>query len=355
MMKYRFFSLFITAFTFLSVAFATDGVTTSGDKNCRYLFNHLDLGVTLGTTGIGVDVTMPILEQLDVRAGVSYMPEFDVPLHLGISSYAGASQSTLNTASEVFSNLTGYKIGDRVTVNGRSKMFTAKLLVDFYPLKNAKQWHVTAGVYFGPENVATAVNDIDEMTTLVSLGMYNAMYDFFVNERYWDQPIYQDIYVSPSQGDKLATYFKRVGEMGAGLGTFNKTMYYDLATKTYSPNAPATGTEGVDYVVYKVGDRYLMKPHKENGTMSADAYANVVRPYLGVGYNSRFGNDDKFSIGFDFGAMFWGGSPDVVTHEGVDLINDVDDIGGKVGDYVKISKSFKVYPVLNFKIAYNIF
>ena len=35
----------------------------------------------------------------------------------------------------------------------------------------------------------------------------------------------------------------------------------------------------------------------------------------------------------------------------VDLAKDVRDIGGKVGDYVDIMKSFKAYPVINLRIS----
>jgi hypothetical protein len=53
--------------------------------------------------------------------------------------------------------------------------------------------------------------------------------------------------------------------------------------------------------------------------------------------------------------MFWGGTPSLYNHEGVDLANDVENIGGKVGDYVDLFKAFKVYPVLSLRITKTIF
>ena len=53
--------------------------------------------------------------------------------------------------------------------------------------------------------------------------------------------------------------------------------------------------------------------------------------------------------------MFWGGTPEVVTHDGTDLAKDVENIGGKVGDYVSLVESLKVYPVLKLSISYRIF
>ncbi len=319
----------------------------------RSLFNHLDLGVNIGTTGIGVDVTMPLAKRWDIRAGVSYTPSFDTPLHLGISSYAGANSSAMDIATEAFKNLTGYEIGDKVTVNGKLKMLNFKLLVDFYPLRNNRKWHLTAGIFVGPSKVATAINDMDEMTKLVSVGLFNSMYDYFANEKYWDVPIYGSVYLDPEMCGEIADKMAKVGELGAGMGTFTKTMYYNPTTHQYSSEAPAAGTEG--YVVYNPGDRYFMKPSKDNATMSTDAFVNVVRPYFGIGFNSPIGKSKKFNMGFDLGAMFWGGAPDLITHEGVDLIRDVEGVSGKVGDYISVVDAFKVYPVLNFKVSYNIY
>ena len=53
--------------------------------------------------------------------------------------------------------------------------------------------------------------------------------------------------------------------------------------------------------------------------------------------------------------MFWGGTPDIITHDGTNLTKDVSDINGKVGDYVKFIKGVKVFPILNLRITRRIF
>ena len=53
--------------------------------------------------------------------------------------------------------------------------------------------------------------------------------------------------------------------------------------------------------------------------------------------------------------MFWGGTPSIITHEGVNLSKDVENIDGKVGDYVKFVKGVKAFPVLNLRITRTIF
>ena len=66
-------------------------------------------------------------------------------------------------------------------------------------------------------------------------------------------------------------------------------------------------------------------------------------------------NDPSWQVSFDCGALFWGGTPRIVTHDGTDLVNDVENVRGKVGDYVDIVKKFKVFPVLNLRITKRIF
>ena len=66
-------------------------------------------------------------------------------------------------------------------------------------------------------------------------------------------------------------------------------------------------------------------------------------------------NDDRYNISFDAGLMFWGGTPDIITHDGTNLSKDVINIGGKVGDYVDLIKGVKAFPVLNLRITRRLF
>ncbi|MDE5751435.1 MAG: hypothetical protein K2H88_02230, partial [Duncaniella sp.] len=116
--------------------------------------------------------------------------------------------------------------------------------------------------------------------------------------------------------------------------------------------------EGYGRVGIHVGDHadgspYMMEPDKD-GTVKADMFVNSFKPYLGLGYVTSVGKDKRINIGVDGGVLFWGGTPSIRTHENVDLSDDVNNITGKVGDYVETAKSLKVYPVVNFRIAYRI-
>ena len=54
------------------------------------LFNHLSVGLNVGTTGIGADIAMPATRFLDIEAGISIMPriKYNTNLHLNLSTSA---------------------------------------------------------------------------------------------------------------------------------------------------------------------------------------------------------------------------------------------------------------------------
>ena len=299
---------FILLFATLSAAF----LSTSAQKVSA--FEHLDIGVTLGTTGVGIDVATPLSEQFRVRAGFSFVPEFDVKMNFDMD---GENGSNVNSVADKFADLTGLAIDDNIDMIGQPNIFNGNLLVDFYPIKNVN-FHVTAGFYVGSSRVASACNAIEDMATLVSASMYNNIYDNIEA----GEPIFGDVYLSPELEEKFLSY----GRMGVHLGNRVDT-----------------------------GEPYIMEPD-ENSTVKVDVFVNSFKPYLGVGYGGKLAkNNDCVRIAFDAGVMFWGGAPKVVTHDGVDLVRDVENIGGKVGEYISIAKALQVYPVLNLKLSFRVF
>jgi len=49
------------------------------------VFQHLDLSVTAGTTGIGIEASSPIGEYLQLRAGYDFMPRFTAKMKFDIT------------------------------------------------------------------------------------------------------------------------------------------------------------------------------------------------------------------------------------------------------------------------------
>ena len=132
------------------------GVLTAGaqekDKN---MFNHLSVGVTAGTPGIGFDVAAPIGNYVQVRAGVAFMPSIKFGTDLDVSDG---------------SEIAGYKIPETVEVEAKVGFTNGKLLFDVFPFKRSS-FHITAGAYFGSSAIIKAYNKKDGL--LADLAEYN--------------------------------------------------------------------------------------------------------------------------------------------------------------------------------------
>ena len=283
--------------------------------------DSFDLGITLGSTGVGVEVSAMPLSFMRVRTGVDFMPRFNVPLNFNVDNYRdGAVAGTdFSKLQEMMKEISGFDVDRTVKMDCKARMVNFKLLVDFFPLRN-KHWYLTAGFYWGSSRIGSAVNAMEEMPSLVAIGMYNTMYDYVMGTDFIEQPVYDDIYLDPDVADRLKERMESYGMIGIHVGD--------------RPD----------------GTPYMMKPGLD-ATVKADLFVNSFKPYLGIGYLTTFGKHINFGV--DGGVLFWGGTPRVVTHEGVDLAKDVENIAGKVGSYVKVAKGMKIYPVLNFRIAYR--
>ena len=100
------------------------------------LFDHVSLGVGVGTTGIGIEAAAPLGNHFQLRAGYTFDPGIKYKQNVDYK-YHGDKYTTKAEAE--------LNIGD------------VNLLVDWYPFTN-KTFRVTAGAYIGKERFVTAQN-----------------------------------------------------------------------------------------------------------------------------------------------------------------------------------------------------
>ena len=324
-------------------------------------FSHLDVSVTSGSTGIGFDVSMPINDMFDLRAGYAIMPRFTHMMHFGVDvgDDPATSNSKFQRLSGLLEDFTGFKVDNVVDVKGQPTYWNWKLLVDAKPFRN-KNWHLTAGFYLGSHEIARAVNTTEDMPSLMAVSIYNNLYNRAVTGNTDLSTIGGS---TPFISDEILKKVLDYGRMSIHMGEYKHDVLYEEDVV-----APEDGVIIGDElfmegdiihakgdVMYKAGDPYRIVPD-QNSMVKAWAYANRLKPYLGFGYGGRLlKNNPNWNVSFDCGAMFWGGTPQIVTHDGTDLVNDVKNVRGKVGDYVDIIKKFKVFPVLNLRITRRIF
>lgn len=138
-------------FLFMSLAMTFIAMNAQAQKNDKNIFNHLSVGISAGTTGIGIDASMPICNYVQVRAGVDFVPDIKVNADLDIDA----------------PNVPGYNIPDEVEIEGKVGFTNGKLLFDVYPFKSSS-FHITAGAYFGSSKVIKAYNKEDGLLQSVA-------------------------------------------------------------------------------------------------------------------------------------------------------------------------------------------
>lgn len=140
----------------LPLAMLCGVLTVSAQEEDKNMFNHLSVGVTAGTPGIGFDVAAPIGNYVQVRAGVAFMPSIKFGTDLDVV--------------EIPSDFTG-KYPETVEVEAKVGFTNGKLLFDVFPFKSSS-FHITAGAYFGSSAIIKAYNKEDGL--LQDIADYNA-------------------------------------------------------------------------------------------------------------------------------------------------------------------------------------
>lgn len=282
------------------------------------MFEHLDLSLSLGTSGIGIDLAMPICEIAQVRVGYELMPHFkrsisaDVMVGNEKSLQYDENRDRIETnydrVRELIYKTYGYDMMPTIDMTSSITMNNFKFLVDIFPLSDNKKLHATIGFYWGPSQFAKIESDGSSTATLQAVSAYNKLYKAAVEDT----------------GDPNLNYLKDYGPAGFPMG--------------------------------KRGDQdYKMTPGNQ-GVISIPVKTNSFKPYLGIGYEAAFSkkhDDLKFAV--TGGLMFWGGTASMISPDGVDMVDDVSDIPGDMGSYVNFVSKLKAFPVISFRFIKNIF
>ena len=298
----------------------------ASNLSTRNFFNHLEAGINVGSTGLGVNVATNIGNHVRVRAGIDFTPHFSVPMSFSLQSYTeegGINSGNFEKMQRYMKKLTGFEVDDKVEIDGKPTMTNFKFLVDVYPWAN-KGWRVTAGFYAGSKKIAKAVNTIGEMPSLLAVNIYNHFYDYIMSDDAIDKPIFGNTWLDPFMIDEIRNELAGEGYMGIHIGD------------------------------YLNGAPYMLQPDSD-GMVKVNAFVNRFKPYAGLGYTGELDKNKRWKLDVDCGVMMWGGTPSLIAHDGVNLSKDVKNIKGKPGDYVDVLKTFKVYPVISVAVSYKFF
>lgn len=141
-------------FCFVTAFIAMTSVNAQVDTR---LFNHLAVGLNVGTPGIGADVAMPVTKWFDVEAGFSIMPKitYNTSVHPNLTQY-NVSTTSVQTLGL-----------DNIPIQGKLNMVNGKFLVNFYPF-SITSFHLTVGAYFGKGEIVEVYNTVDGQLSVVN-------------------------------------------------------------------------------------------------------------------------------------------------------------------------------------------
>lgn len=360
------------------------------------ILNHLDVGVNVGTLGIGVDVAVPVGDYVRIRAGYNYMPRFSIKSNFTIETNRGGISNLIEKVGNIDDKLAQYGIDinspglaeykemfdkfrnieakDYVTMSLKPNLHQFKFLVDVLPFKNNKHWSFTTGFFVGSSTGGDARNMKKETLLLEGINSYN---DIYVD--YWENGGINGAYIDDNPNDNKYNpqedKFYLLGMAGFNLGTFAD------------------------------GEKAMMVPGKNN-SVHATMEVSKIRPYLGLGYNTHLSRDQKWNLTVDAGVLILCGKPKIYAdnvykidaspirfdengkylggigfdeddfyygdivgripgtyrygpygelRNHVDLAEDLHNIPGKVGDMVNTISKFKVYPNASVTVSYRLF
>lgn len=134
------------------IAMSAISLSVSAQKELG-IFNTLSVGVSAGTTGIGVDVATPVTPHFAIRGGVSFMPGIKI-------------------STDVDVDLTDPNLGSYPTnldLEGSMSRASGDLLVNYYPFLSSS-FFVTAGAYFGGSKLVKIDGHSDKLKEYVDKG-----------------------------------------------------------------------------------------------------------------------------------------------------------------------------------------
>lgn len=166
--------------TLLAVVVALFGIQMAQAQKTEFgVFNHVGIGASIGTDGIGFEVSAPLTEYASVRLGYSFMPSYKYTGNFDFDSDEGFLRKEDGS---------GYY--DNVDVEAKLNMGDVKVLFDIYPFRNAS-FRLTTGAYFGKDKFVTAKST-----------------NHFINKGYWGTS-------GPELGNASNTYTIVSDENGA--------------------------------------------------------------------------------------------------------------------------------------------
>lgn len=293
-----------------SVSVATLVFLSIAISSAQEAFKSLSFGVEVGTTGVGVELALPMVtDHVVLKAG------FNAP-SLAVNRTFTVGSSIVNDVITDFNNQItslGLDAEDMietrfsdidVTASPVINFSTAKLLLELYPSKKSS-FHFTLGAYYGMGDNLINATVSSNMTTWNEYKAVVAEIDA-VNAKYAGEP---------------------------GYVAKNADLRVNLDGKTYG-----------------------VKEDGGVGVVAVDLKVARLRPYLGFGFGRSV---PKSHVGFQFDLGVWyHGKPEITSPNQLSYDQDAYNISASVPAIETILSYMDyavIYPQLTLRLIYKIF
>lgn len=312
--------------TLLATAIALSAMVNA---NAQEAFKALGASFELGTTGVGVNFTMPVVtDHLFVSLGMNfpnytYNGDFDIRTELNSNINTlnqNIDQMKSNPATQgipevqALNKLNNQGFNDKITVDGTAKlkMTNFKLMLEYYPSVNST-FHVTGGMFIGS-------GDLLEINGTADKTSWNLL----------------------QQGITLNNQIKNLENKypqqvhGMSVKDFEGSLSYNID-----------------------GQTVFIDP--SNNQANAKIAINNVKPYIGIGFGRAIPMKHRLGFQFEIGCWFHG-KPKL---EGANVMSEDEsriwamshsvDSDKDIDDVAKTIKKISVYPQITFRLTGRIF
>ena len=276
-------------------------------SSAQQAFKSLSIGFEAGTTGIGVELAIPIVTDHLVLTGGLTAPSFSYPLSFSMDMTAANNaidDANIRLAEAGVPERLNTRFSDAVIeANPVINLSSAKLMLEYYPFKKSS-FHFTAGAFMG------------------------------MGERF----LYSDIYVD----DNTFSNIKQLdGEMQA-------------IQQKYGEHAEIGEVELPSMRFSAFGETYELQEKSGKLGMEAELAIAKIRPYFGLGFGRSM---PKGHLGFQLDLGVWyHGSPSLESSQKVEFDPEATDLTAGIPLLEKYSLAQAIlYPSLSLRLIYRIF
>ena len=270
--------------------------------SAQQAFQNLSIGFEAGTTGLGVELAVPVISNHVVLKGGLTLPSLSLSKDFSLdasplnSSIDDANQALMDAGVDDRINTRFTSIG--VKGDALLNFSAARVLLEYYPFKKSGI-HITAGAYFG-------------------------MGDSFLS-------------ANVATTDDFYSEFKAVE---SEVDAINQK-YADLSG--YEPVTLGSPKFNLD------GKTYQLAMEEDRAFISARLQMSKIRPYLGIGFGRSI---PKGHLGFQFDLGVWyHGVPSIESDQQVEYDASATEVYGTI----PYMHQAVIYPHLSLRLIYRIF